>query len=416
MRPGLAIGEAHVVCYTVPMHQTVPGLLPALAEFRRGQPVFATGFMVGLMEAPCMAAVDPYLEPGEATVGTLINMDHLLASPPGSSLVAEARAIAIDGRSVRFAVLVEDAAGDLVAAGEHGLRVIDVARFRDRLAAKQARLHPAGSARRACERQRLVVQASDPVSIGDARIAVGQALHSKLIAQHGEHSLSRTSQSRQRTARATLVRAGQPQAPHDEDDRLAQISSRATGAQAIERGRSTPLAHLPGSTPWCRRVVLADGGATLVRRVQPDDGEGLLRFLEGLSSRSVYLRFCSGGVNLKAAVGRFIEIDDDRFGLLACDPDGDIVAHAEYLVLPGGQAEVAVVVADRLHGQGLARGMIDLLVAHAQARGIERLVASVLPANDPMLAVFTHAFGATVRESAMDCQVSFSPRGEALAA
>ena len=51
MRPGLMIGTRHVVRYTVPAHQTVPDLLPALAEFRRGQPAFATGFMVGLMEA-----------------------------------------------------------------------------------------------------------------------------------------------------------------------------------------------------------------------------------------------------------------------------------------------------------------------------------------------------------------------------
>ena len=140
MRPGLVIGARHIVRYTVPVHQTVPDLLPALAEFRRGQPVFATGFMVGLMEAPCMAAVHPHLEPGEVTVGTLMNMTHLAASPPGTSLVAEARAIAIDGRSVRFDVIVADDAGEVAAAGEHGLRVIEVARFRDRLIAKQT--HP----------------------------------------------------------------------------------------------------------------------------------------------------------------------------------------------------------------------------------------------------------------------------------
>ena len=140
MRPGLVIGARHVVRYTVPVHQTVPDLLPALAEFRRGQPVFATGFMVGLMEAPCMGAVYPYLEPGEVSVGTLINMTHLSASPPGTPLVAEARAVAVDGRSVRFAVVVADAAGEIAAAGEHGLRVVDAARFRDRLAAKQAQL------------------------------------------------------------------------------------------------------------------------------------------------------------------------------------------------------------------------------------------------------------------------------------
>jgi len=140
MRSGLVIGARHIVRYTVPVHQTVPDLLPALAEFRRGQPVFATGFMVGLMEAPCMAAVYPHLEPGEVTVGTLINMTHLSASPPGTPLVAEARAVAVDGRSVRFAVVVADAAGQIAAVGEHGLRVVDAARFRDRLAAKQAQL------------------------------------------------------------------------------------------------------------------------------------------------------------------------------------------------------------------------------------------------------------------------------------
>ena len=140
MRPGLMMGARHVVRYTVPAHQTVPDLLPALAEFRRGQPVFATGFMVGLMEAPCMAAVYPYLEPGEVTVGTAITMTHLAASPPGTPLAAEARAVAVEGRSVRFAVVVADAAGEIAAAGEHGLRVVDAARFRARLAAKKAQL------------------------------------------------------------------------------------------------------------------------------------------------------------------------------------------------------------------------------------------------------------------------------------
>jgi hypothetical protein len=46
---------------------------------------------------------------------------------------------------VRFAVVVADAAGEIAAAGEHGLRVVDGARFRGRLAAKQARLLRPGS-------------------------------------------------------------------------------------------------------------------------------------------------------------------------------------------------------------------------------------------------------------------------------
>jgi len=92
-----------------------------------------------------MAAVYPHLEPGEVTVGTPINMTHLAASPPGTSLAAEARAVAAEDRSVRFTVVVADAAGEIAAAGEHGLRVVDGARFRDRLAAKQAQLPRPGS-------------------------------------------------------------------------------------------------------------------------------------------------------------------------------------------------------------------------------------------------------------------------------
>ena len=50
MKAGLVIGAPHVVRYTVPGHQTGRNLFPDLSEFRHSQPVFATGFMVGLME------------------------------------------------------------------------------------------------------------------------------------------------------------------------------------------------------------------------------------------------------------------------------------------------------------------------------------------------------------------------------
>ncbi len=187
MRPGLVIGARHTVRYTVPMHQTVPDLLPALAEFRRGQPVFATGFMVGLMEAPCMAAVYPHLETGEVTVGTLINMTHVAPSPPGTSLVAEARAIAIDGQSVHFDVVVADDAGEVAAAGEHGLQVIEVARFRDRLTAKLARLHRHDSSQLRSEHQlRGRQQLHLPVTAG---VRDGTRSHDQVI-QRADHPIT----------------------------------------------------------------------------------------------------------------------------------------------------------------------------------------------------------------------------------
>jgi fluoroacetyl-CoA thioesterase len=183
MRPGLVIGEPHVIRYTVPASQTGPNLLPGRAEFRRSEPVFATGFMVGLMEAPCMAAVYPHLEAGEATVGTLIDMSHLRASLPGMSLRAEARAIEIDGRSVRFVVLVEDGAGDVVAAGVHALQVIDVARFRDRLAAKELRLRRAGSAS-ACPHRPAAERSQRAAATGQCGIEAADGQAPRTNARH----------------------------------------------------------------------------------------------------------------------------------------------------------------------------------------------------------------------------------------
>ena len=77
---------------------------------------------------------EAYLEPGEATVGTMISMHHVSATVPGTALLAEARATVINGRSVHFSVVVTREDGEIAAAGEHALRIIDLARFHDRLA------------------------------------------------------------------------------------------------------------------------------------------------------------------------------------------------------------------------------------------------------------------------------------------
>ncbi|MGO9751177.1 MAG: N-acetyltransferase family protein [Solirubrobacteraceae bacterium] len=168
------------------------------------------------------------------------------------------------------------------------------------------------------------------------------------------------------------------------------------------------MADQLASTPWGSRIVLRDGTVTLVRRVRPSDADGMLRFLRALSPMSVYLRFCSGGANLRRAVIDFTQACGDSVGIVACDASGEIVGHAEYVLTSAGRAEVAIVVADRLQGRGLARRMIEWLAADAQDHGIERFIATVLPRNTPMLALFRRAFGARVREGSMMCAVSFA--------
>jgi len=47
--------------------------------------VFATGFLVGLMEGACQLAIKPYLDwPREQSLGTHVSFSHLAATPPAS--------------------------------------------------------------------------------------------------------------------------------------------------------------------------------------------------------------------------------------------------------------------------------------------------------------------------------------------
>ncbi len=63
----------HEFRFKVPENKTVPYLYPESAEFQEMPKVFATGFMVGLLEWVCIKAINPYLNwPNEQTVGTHI--------------------------------------------------------------------------------------------------------------------------------------------------------------------------------------------------------------------------------------------------------------------------------------------------------------------------------------------------------
>ncbi len=168
------------------------------------------------------------------------------------------------------------------------------------------------------------------------------------------------------------------------------------------------MADQPPATPWASRIVLRDGTVTLLRRVHASDEVGLLRFLKDLSPASVYLRFCCGGANLQAAVRHFTRVEDDRVGIVACDMKGEIVGHAEYLLTrTPAQAEVAVVIADRMQGRGLGRRLIQCLAADAKAHSVDEFVATVLPSNTAMLRLFMRSFGARVIDDSTLCDVSF---------
>ena len=98
MKDTLKVGLEHVHKYRVPENKTVPFLYPEAPAFQEMPKVFATGFMVGLFEWACIEAMAPHLDPGEGSVGTLVNVTHTAATPPGMEVSVHVRCVGVDGR------------------------------------------------------------------------------------------------------------------------------------------------------------------------------------------------------------------------------------------------------------------------------------------------------------------------------
>src|SRR4029453_8362930 len=62
MRDTLRAGLRHTFTYRVPATKLVPTLFPEAAEFQAMPRVFATGYLVGLVEWTCIQAVNPHLD------------------------------------------------------------------------------------------------------------------------------------------------------------------------------------------------------------------------------------------------------------------------------------------------------------------------------------------------------------------
>ena len=97
--------------------------------------VFATPMMIALMEKAAILSVDPYLEKGQSTVGTRIDVSHDAATPVGMKVWAETEVIAIDRRKITFSVKAYDECG-LIGGGTHERFIIDVEKFQEKARGK----------------------------------------------------------------------------------------------------------------------------------------------------------------------------------------------------------------------------------------------------------------------------------------
>ena len=134
MRETLRAGLRHTFRYRVPESKLVPALYPEAREFQAMPRVFATGFLIGLVEWTCIQAVNPHLDwPREQTVGTRVDVSHTAPTPPGKEVVVEVELTAVEGRRLVFRVSAKDDAAT-ICEGTHERFVIDAEKFAARLA------------------------------------------------------------------------------------------------------------------------------------------------------------------------------------------------------------------------------------------------------------------------------------------
>ena len=97
--------------------------------------VLATPVMINLFEAAALDAVDQYLLAGYQSLGTVLNVRHIAATPVGMRVRATAEILRVEGRTVFLKVEAKDEK-ELIGDGLHERVVVNVAKFDLRVQAK----------------------------------------------------------------------------------------------------------------------------------------------------------------------------------------------------------------------------------------------------------------------------------------
>ena len=139
------------------------------------------------------------------------------------------------------------------------------------------------------------------------------------------------------------------------------------------------------------RGTLRDGLRVVIRPLHPEDRDQLAEGFEGLSERSRYLRFLTGKRvlserGLDTLVDQVDQVDHVALAMWwARTSRSDILlGDARFIRLPDDPecADVAVAIADEIHGQGAATLMLTVLKQRALAGGIHRFSAVMSPENE----------------------------------
>ena len=102
--------------------------------------VYATPMLVRDIEMACRDLLGKHLDPGEDSVGTRVELDHLAATLMGMRVDLTLSIAEVKGRAVTFDIAGSDSV-EPICRGRHARFVVDVKKTEERLAAKA---HKAG--------------------------------------------------------------------------------------------------------------------------------------------------------------------------------------------------------------------------------------------------------------------------------
>jgi predicted thioesterase len=106
-----------------------------------GENVMSTPSMILEMEETCRLLLKEQVIPEQDwdSVGTIVDVKHLAATPVGAKVFLKAKVVSVDGRRVMFDVEARDEI-EKMGEGRHERFIINVPKFRTKFAEKQKRL------------------------------------------------------------------------------------------------------------------------------------------------------------------------------------------------------------------------------------------------------------------------------------
>lgn len=100
--------------------------------------VYATPMLVRDIEITCRDLLLQHLDPGEDSVGTRVEIDHLAPTLLGMKVVIEAKLAELKGRAATFEITASDGL-DQICRGRHMRFIVSVEQTRQRLQQKQSK-------------------------------------------------------------------------------------------------------------------------------------------------------------------------------------------------------------------------------------------------------------------------------------